>query len=121
MQNQEGKSAWGEFVDAIRYCIESKRGKYSLDTYLDIIGEYTDSQIIEAKTGEKLKYTGGQCSVKNDRENECYVFSVHMYFMSNTGETITKEASRSLPKKRFTSETEKTIGDGKTFEILSPK
>lgn len=42
MKDSYEDSVWSELLNSIKYLKESKKGKYSLDTYLDIIGEYTD-------------------------------------------------------------------------------
>ena len=44
MEDIRENSVWRELWDSIKYCKESKSGKYSIDTYLDIVGEYTDRQ-----------------------------------------------------------------------------
>ena len=49
MVKEQENSFWSELWDAIKFCKESKSGKYSLDTYLDIVGEYTDIQIKAAE------------------------------------------------------------------------
>jgi len=120
MDNTREKSVWNELWNAIKYCKESKRGKYSLDTYLDIIGEYTDRQILNAEQ-EGLKYLGGECRIHNSFENEEFDFEIKMFFENDGGNSLVKESKWSLPKERFTSETEQGIEKDIRFEIQKPE
>lgn len=119
MENVKETSVWSELWDSIKFCKESKSGKYSLDTYLDIVGEYTDRQIKSAET-EGLTYLGGECQITNSHETKTYDFEVKMYFEDGKGETIVKEAKRNLPKDRFVSETDREVGEKIRFEIEKP-
>lgn len=114
------KSVLDELVASFKYYKESKKGKYSLDTYLDIIGTYTDKIIVQSEL-ESLEFTGGVCCVKNNTLDSTYVFSIKMYFKNSEGKSILKEATRCLDKRRFISETEKEILDEKSFEINKPE
>ena len=119
MRREQENSIWSELWNALKYCIESRNGKYSLDTYLDIVGEYTDRQI---KTAEKggLKYKGGECQVINSHDKNSYEFEIKMFFEDSNGENIVKEAKKILPKNKFLSETDKEIGETVKFEIKKP-
>ena len=119
MMGKHEKSIWSELWNSMKYCKESKSGRYSLDTYLDIVGEYTDQQIIEAKENG-LTYLGGECQIINSSDNNTYVFSVQMFFSDGSGEKIIKEAKRELPKDKFVSETEQAVGEKIKFEIQRP-
>ena len=110
------KSALDELIGSFRFYSESKKGKYSLDTYLDIIGEYTDRIVLECEK-ENYTFRGGTCTAKNNNAECTYDFTVKIYFQDNDGKEIVKEATRSLPKERFTSETENELTDEKIFEI----
>ena len=110
------KSALDELIGSFRFYRESKKGKYSLDTYLDIIGEYTDRIVLECEK-ENYTFRGGTCTAKNNNVECTYDFTVKIYFQDNDGKEIVKEATRSLPKERFTSETENELTDEKIFEI----
>lgn len=119
MKNVQGTSVWSELWDSIKFCKESKSGKYSLDTYLDIVGEYTDRQIKLAET-ERLTYLDGECQITNSYETKTYDFEVKMYFQDSKGEKILKEAKRNLPKDKFVSETDKEVGEKIRFKIQRP-
>lgn len=119
MEKEQKSSVWIELMDSIKFCRESKRGKYSLDTYLDIVEEYTDGQIKSAEI-EGLTYIGGECQIINSYEMKTYDFEVKMYFEDSKGEKIVKEAKRSLPKDKFVSETDRKVGEKVRYEIQSP-
>lgn len=113
------KSIWSELWDSIKFCKESKNGRYSLDTYLDIVGEYTDRQIeLAEKNG--LIYLGGECQIINLYDTNAYNFEVKMFFEDIKGEKIIKEAKRNLSKDKFVSETDQEVGDKIKFEIQRP-
>ena len=115
------KGSLKELMDSIIYCIESKKGLYSLDTYLDILSEYADKQILSAEREEELCYMGGKCEISLN-ESEPYInMSVTLYFVDNENNNVVKEASRKLPLSRFTSETPAQIGGGLTYEIDKPE
>lgn len=120
MENDKDTSIWSELWDSIKFCKESKSGKYSLDTYLDIVGEYTDRQIKSAED-EGMTYLGGECQITNSYETNTYDFEVKMFFEDCKDEKIVKEAKRSLPKDKFVSETDREIGKKIKFEIQRPE
>lgn len=119
MENAQENSVWSELWDSITFCKESKSGKYSLDTYLDIVGEYTDRQI-ESAEEDGLTYLGGECMIRNSYDTNTYDFEVKMFFEDSKGENIVKEAKRSLPKAKFVSATEREVGEKIKFEIQKP-
>ena len=117
---EKKNSVLDELFSSFKYYRESKKGKYSLDTYLDIIGEYTD-RLIEKSEEESLEFLGGTCEVVNNVKEKTFVFIVKMFFRDENGNNISKEASRSLEKTKFTSETEQDVGNNKIFEINKPE
>lgn len=119
MKIVQENSVWSELWNSLRFCKESKDGKYSLDTYLDIVGEYADRQI---KTAEEngLSYLGGECQIINSSDSNTYEFEVKMFFEDIKGEKIVKEAKRNLSKDKFVSETDQYVGEKIRFEIQRP-
>ena len=117
---KNSRSTLGELWDSIKFWHESKRGKYGLETYLNILSEFTDRLIKEAEQSG-LTYVGGECQIVNIQAEKLYDFHIKMYFQDKYGEQILKEARRKLPKDRFTSETEQMIGAGQRFEIRRPE
>lgn len=116
MEDATNSSIMSELWNSIKYAIESKQGKYDLDTYLDIVGEYADRLIAKAEKEEKILYQGGNCEVT--QQENIYQFTVKLYFKAEDRTDVLKEASRKIEKKRFTSETMRMLEQSKTFEIL---
>lgn len=110
-----------DLIDSIIYFRESKKGKFSLNTYLDIVEQYADRQIIESEKNEGIIYLGGTCEVYNIPERGMFCFNVKLYFQTQDGKSTLKEASRELPYEKFTSETRSEIGQGKILKIHRPK
>lgn len=115
MADTANRSVMSELWNSLKYAIESKQGKYDLNTYLDIVGEYADQLIAESEKKENLFYQGGHCEVT--QLEDCYQFTVKLYFKSEDGADTLKEASRKIKKNRFTSETRSRLEESKTFEI----
>lgn len=104
--------------DAIRFCLESKKGKWSLDTYLDIVGQYADRQIIEEKNEGNI-YLGGECIVEN--KGDMLFFEIELYFENSFGEKMNKSANRLLEKSKFIKETINMLEtEPMKFEIKEP-
>lgn len=113
------KSALGELWDSILYCIDSISGRFSIDSYLDVIGEYADRMIIEAQnTG--LSYLGGECEAVYEKDEKQYVFEVRMYFEDMNAKKIEKKAIRRFPESKFTRETKQQLEEKSVFSILKP-
>lgn len=111
-----------ELFDSIRYMIESKKGRYSLDTYLDIVGEYADRIILDCREKGYL-YKGGNCRVSADVNNESqFCLGVRLYFENENAENIEKVAERYIDANKFTTETILKIRERKelVFEIDEP-
>lgn len=119
MKDNQDTTIWNELWNSIRFFHESKKGKYSLDTYLDILEKYTDKLIKETEK-QGFYYLGGECRVTNSHKNNTYDFAVEMFFKNSNGEKISKEAKRSLSKDKFVTETDEKIKNTITFEIQKP-
>ena len=119
MKRIQENSIWNELWTSIKFYKESKNGKYSLDTYLDIMEKYTDRQIVEAEENG-LTYLGGECKIINSYDTNTYDFEVYMYFLDSKGKRIEKEAKRKLSKNKFVSETDCKVGEKIRFEIQKP-
>ncbi len=119
--SNEFSGAFKEMFNSIKFCIDSKKGKYSLDTYLDIVGEYADRQIVAGKN-EGLEYFGGECTVKkSETDSSILEFSIELYFENQQGESIKKEAKRNLSLSKFVDEIGNVIGsETLKFNIKEP-
>lgn len=113
--------ALNEFFEAIKFCLESKKGRYSLQTYLDIVGEYADRQILTSEENG-LTYMGGDCRVRRNDSTKTIAFRVKLFFRDQVGESLEKEAERDLPFNKFVSETVKQVGNEELiFNISRPE
>ena len=118
--SKKSDSMFRELIQAIQYCFDSKKGRYSLETYLEIVGEYTDRTIISAEK-EGMRYLGGECEVKLGK-NEIIDFEVEMFFENRKGQSQRKVANRELPFDKFTRETISTLEAGMLkFNIEKPE
>ena len=121
-ETSDMKRTFSDLINSIKYMFQSAKGKYSLESYLEVIGEFTDDTIVEAEK-EGLNFFGGECSIKsNILNNEEVSIAVNMQFRSDTGEWKKKEATRFIEKSIFTDEAIKQIGgnEGLTFAINPP-
>ena len=94
--------AIGELINAIRFRNDSKKGKYSLDTYLDIISQRAD-EIIEESIQNKLYYITGLCKVS--LEDKQLKTDIELYFSNSEGERIQKTFSVEKTTSCFVRET----------------
>lgn len=117
---EEHNSMIKDFLDAVQFYIDSKRGKYSLETYLKIISEYADKLILESK---EMMYIGGECRVRKKIEQEEFLeFYIAMFFRDKDDNEYMKEACRKLSVKKFTKETIRTIGEQEyIYQIDEPE
>ena len=122
MSKNTKKSTFQELIDSIHFYFDSKRGRYSLETYLQIISKYVDSLILSTEK-EGMKYLGGDCKVKKNNEQDGFLsFHVEMFFEDINGNAIKKEAHRNLKIEKFTKGTINLIGnDEKKFNIDKPE
>ncbi|GEM_PF-1779329 len=122
-QEQGGlKQAFNSLFDSFKYMFQSAKGKRSLETYLEIISEFTDDTIIQSKK-EGLNYVGGECSMKINPENPMEIMAtIELQFQTRDGVWKKKEAKRILEKNTFTDDAIKQIGVGQglKFEINPP-
>lgn len=120
-ETSETDSSFKELADSIKDCIKFENEKYSLESYLEIVGRYTDRLII---TSEKnyMPYLGGECKVARDNDDDTLNFTLEMYFESSVGSKIKKTATRKIPIDKFTDETIQILGsEEKSFEIVKPE
>ena len=115
-----GESSIKELTDSLKNCVKFEEEKYSLESYLEIVGKYTDQVIIEA-AAKQMRYLGGECKVIKDCDDDMLVFSLEMYFENRTGSKMKKTATRKIPADKFTDDTIRFLGkEEKCFEIEKP-
>lgn len=106
VEKKDIKGAFDEFIKALKFRNDSKQGKFSIDTYLDMLGDYTDKLIIDTKK-EGLVYSNGKCTVTQNELKDSLIFHVELFFtQKDKEEMILKELSVNKPKDAFVRETE---------------
>ena len=99
--NQETIKASSFLWDQILYLIDSILGKYSIETYLEVMNDFIDSEIRESQK-QGMTYTGGQVAFSTTKESDKYVVEVQLYFTEpGTQQYSVKRAERQLAKKKF--------------------
>ena len=115
-------NAFSDLKQAVQYRKDSKAGKYSIDSYLDIIGMFSDKLILEARQ-EKLRFINGSCTVLSDDQFQNLYFKVELYFENADDEKIVKEFSTEKSTDLFVKETIELFKDKTVllYEIEEPK
>lgn len=115
-------NAFSDLKQAVQYRKDSKAGKYSIDSYLDMIGMFSDKLILEARQ-EKLRFINGSCTVLSDDQFQNLYFKVELYFENADDEKIVKEFSTEKSTDLFVKETIELFKDKTVllYEIEEPK
>ena len=94
--------------------------EYSIDEYLDIVSQYTDSEILKEINKGKY-YTGGDCNVSYKSDGKIH-FEIRMFFIDKKQKRYVKEAYRILKPENFDKNTRESLKlVSKTYEINLPK
>jgi hypothetical protein len=78
--------------------------KYTMEEYLEVMSEFTDSLIREGENNG-LTYIGGRVSFTASKQDSSINACVKMYFKDDDNKWLVKKAERRLEKNKFTSET----------------
>lgn len=114
---------WESIRSALKFAYQSSQGKYSLETYLEVLGEYTDDEIKEF-AGKGHSFSGGEVVFSTYKDKDTIKAIIKMYFVeTSTGKNKLKKAERDLEKSMFTSEAISTMeSKGEiAYEINSPE
>lgn len=114
-------SIFTPLVDAFKYLFQSAKGKYSLETYLDILSEFTDEVILDAKK-ENLSYIGGKAVFSINEKSNTVNIKMELEFKKPDRNWVVKKAERNLDMSDFTEESLlkiKSMGE-MVFQINSP-
>lgn len=103
-KHNKEKSLLDVFFDSVQYMIQSIQGKYKLETYLEILSEYTDSQIRNWEKNGFL-YIEGELIVTTDKDRKDISFAIYMIFQDADQKRKLKSAEKSVEKYKFTKET----------------
>lgn len=120
-RNESG--VWENIKTTLKFTYQSAIGKYSLETYLEVLGEYTDSEIIDFLE-KGYTYGGGEVTFLTEKSEDTIKVMVKMYFFERiTKKNKLKQAERSLEKNIFTDETIKTLEEKRLvmYEINEPE
>ena len=92
---------------------------FSLEEYLDLVSQYTDSTILKEKKNAN-HFTGGECRIRCPN-NKLVKFCIQMYFLNDQNERSLKSSERTILLENFDKKTQELLGeDEKVFEILNP-
>lgn len=114
---------WDAIKSALKFTYQSAQGKYSLETYLEVLGQYTDDEIREF-TSSGHSYGGGELVFSTDKSDVSIKAVLKMYFVeTSTGKYKMKKAERYLEKSMFTDEAVDQIENKgeMAFEINAPE
>ena len=112
-----------EFKSAIKYFFQSVKGRYSIDSYLEIMSEFTDGEINAALDNGEV-YGGGEVTFWSVSNSDTLDVTVEMRFYDDKEKKIkTRKAERKLQRKLFTDDALKVFDNNgqTTFEIKAPR
>lgn len=112
-----------EFKSAMKYFFQSVKGRYSIDSYLEILSEFTDGEINAALDNGEV-YGGGEVTFLSVSNGDALDVTVEMRFYDDKEKKIkTRKAERKLQRKLFTDDALKVFdNNGQTsFEIKAPR
>jgi hypothetical protein len=104
--NEEG--LFGSFKQSIKYLFQSAKGKYSIETYLSILSEFTDTTIISSEA-EGLKFVGGEAKFHMLHGAKLIDVIIELEFKTSSGDWKLKKAERKIECNKFTYEALNTI------------
>ena len=116
------KDAFKQIKASLSYFVDARRGKISLESYTEIIGEFTDS-VIHDEGAKGNSFLGGSCEVRVDpQNNKNILFAVTMFFEGINGDKQ-KHATRSLGQEKFTREAIERIKSAEylSYDIVRPQ
>lgn len=98
------RDAFDELIRAIQYRNDSQKGLLSMDSFLDIIGDFCDKEIEKTKS-LGTKYIHGACIAEKSEEDSCYKFYIELVFEEQDGEVLSKNMILEKKFDEFTRET----------------
>lgn len=99
---------------------KKKRVPVTLDTYLDVIGHYTDRRIAEEeKRGNR--FTGGECTT-SIISGDYVKFQIKMYFIDENEKRICIETERTIYLSEFDEESQRYLSvSSREFDVMKAK
>ena len=92
--------------------------KYSIDSYLEILNQFTDKKIRDL-CSKGYKYIGGECSIKKNFRKVRITLS--MYFANGENDRVRVSGTRKVSKNVFNDEALSALDNEKKYEIISPE
>ncbi|HAD77026.1 MAG TPA: hypothetical protein DCG08_03340 [Dialister sp.] len=112
--------AWKEFKESLHYAVEAKKGKFSLNVYLNRLSDSIDAYIKEMQIKENSQFQSGYIEVSTERDN--VTFSIHLNFVEQNSTTTEKILCKSIPLSQFTDNTLSELKKGKKiYAVDAPK
>lgn len=110
-----------EWKQAFQHLFQSVLGKYTLESYLESLSEFTDGEIRD-QLENGLTYLGGEASFTADRDRVDVTAAVCLEFQNRAGQWRQRKAERHLCKSMFTQETVRRLENAGElrFEIYAP-
>lgn len=111
--------AWKEFKESLCYAVEAKKGKFSLNVYLNRLSDSIDAYIKEMQIKENSQFQSGYIEVSTERDN--VTFSIHLNFVEQNTTTTEKILCKSMAVTQFTDDTISILQKGeKIYTIDAP-
>lgn len=112
-----------DFFKSIGYMFQSMKGRFTIESYLELISEFTDETIVHSRN-EGLIYIGGECKIKfNEELKDKITIIIEMQFKTRDGKWKQKRAQREIDQNKFVSQVIDEIKEKKElkYEINEPE
>lgn len=119
--DKDNGTIFSEIKNLFKYMFQSAQGKYSLETYLEVLNEFTDPEIISSEENG-LKYIGGEVVFLTTKSQSDILITIKLEFQDDNGDWKLKKAERRVEKSMFTQETINRLHNNQEtkFEIEKP-
>ncbi len=117
------ESFWESLKVALKYAFHSAKGRYNLDSYLEILSRFTDEEI-NSELDKGFVYDGGEVTFYAQQNKNVFKIVIEMIFYDiENKKKYLKKAERELEKKMFVEETISQLEKNgiTTFEIKAPR
>ena len=118
---KDNRTIFSEIKNLFKYMFQSAQGKYSLETYLEVLNEFTDPEIISSEENG-LEYIGGEVIFLTSKIQSDILITIKLEFQDDNGDWKLKKAERRVEKSMFTQETINRLNNNQEtkFEIEKP-
>ncbi|WP_125141627.1 hypothetical protein [Clostridium transplantifaecale] len=110
-----------KFMSTLYELFQSSQGKYTLEMYINLVGEFTD-EVIMASKRKGLSFNEGSCFIRDIGTNkDVFTIFLEMYFIDISGKKILEKAEREMEKRKFTYDSIKQIETKRCMEFIIEK